>query len=638
MDSPSSRHGSPYERKKERLNNDVKIQESQNDSDWSQHVSSSGKIYYYNRKTEESQWEIPKDWKNKEKQLKPPDRHSKDSRESRDSRDSRDSRLSRDSDYNNKDYEMRDRDRDRYIRDRRDYRDARTIKEKDTYNSSKDRERYREREREYRDNGTSNTNGRYRNSNSVSGNSRYGTPGVKSIGHSTPSSCTSGSGRHYHQTPESVNGTVQDISPPGTPTNDDMMNLSNISVQTPAAVYTPHGCSPLLNNSLTPVAAAVAPHLVIPTTPHSPLLSPNLMLNPTNTVSSAFLHPLQQALLLHQQQQIPPQILTQAAKDVIYNSPKLPTIKNQYNDRSGSCPTSPLVANFYQNNVQHSSPTQRSMHSNNSTPPPPPPPPKDQTPVIDSVNRHERYQRLNSSFDGRHSEIPKEISNRSKSHDSKLDDTPIRPSNYLRQDFKHTSDKPSKKSTVKLFGLHEQQVDKMFDSLPDLDKYTSFYSGNIVDFTQTFYGNVLEKQALDSWNDCNGSLHIDRCKSKNKQLIEMESVNYQDTKLEISSSWYNALNDALTKMECLRDNLTSTRNSKTSSIPRSKSKQDLNNLPSSPTPGVNSTSQNNYNSLPNGIKENYNCDSTTSNFTRTNENSHESEPTNQTPSQSEQVR
>lgn len=30
--------------------------------DWSEHVSSSGKKYYYNCKTEISQWEKPKEW------------------------------------------------------------------------------------------------------------------------------------------------------------------------------------------------------------------------------------------------------------------------------------------------------------------------------------------------------------------------------------------------------------------------------------------------------------------------------------------------------------------------------------------------------------------------------------------------
>lgn len=34
--------------------------------DWSEHVSSSGKKYYYNCKTEVSQWEKPKEWLDKE--------------------------------------------------------------------------------------------------------------------------------------------------------------------------------------------------------------------------------------------------------------------------------------------------------------------------------------------------------------------------------------------------------------------------------------------------------------------------------------------------------------------------------------------------------------------------------------------
>ena len=107
---------------------------------------------------------------------------------------------------------------------------------------------------------------------------------------------------HHHQTPERVNGTVQDISPPGTPTNDDVMNMSHISTQNQAFT---HGCSPHINNTLTPVA----PHLVIPAVSHTPLLSPNLLLNSTNLSTTALLHPLQQALLM--QQQLPAQMLTQ---------------------------------------------------------------------------------------------------------------------------------------------------------------------------------------------------------------------------------------------------------------------------------------------------------------------------------------
>lgn len=37
--------------------------------DWSEHVSSSGKKYYYNCKTEVSQWEKPREWIEKERYL-----------------------------------------------------------------------------------------------------------------------------------------------------------------------------------------------------------------------------------------------------------------------------------------------------------------------------------------------------------------------------------------------------------------------------------------------------------------------------------------------------------------------------------------------------------------------------------------
>jgi len=39
--------------------------------DWSEHVSSSGKRYYYNCKTEVSQWERPKDWPAETKYVPP---------------------------------------------------------------------------------------------------------------------------------------------------------------------------------------------------------------------------------------------------------------------------------------------------------------------------------------------------------------------------------------------------------------------------------------------------------------------------------------------------------------------------------------------------------------------------------------
>ncbi|KAJ3611640.1 hypothetical protein NHX12_021655 [Muraenolepis orangiensis] len=42
--------------------------------DWSEHISSSGKKYYYNCRTEVSQWEKPKDWLDREQRQKEPSR------------------------------------------------------------------------------------------------------------------------------------------------------------------------------------------------------------------------------------------------------------------------------------------------------------------------------------------------------------------------------------------------------------------------------------------------------------------------------------------------------------------------------------------------------------------------------------
>lgn len=75
--------------------------------DWSEHVSSSGKKYYYNCKTEVSQWEKPRDWVDWEKEKE---------------REERDQRYRRD----------RDRDRDRkYDRTSYSSSSSRTAKDKD---------------------------------------------------------------------------------------------------------------------------------------------------------------------------------------------------------------------------------------------------------------------------------------------------------------------------------------------------------------------------------------------------------------------------------------------------------------------------------------------------------------------------
>lgn len=63
-DSVTNTHQSNNSHSTEHSN---KLNRVNNDFPWSQHTSSSGKVYYYNCKTEKSQWEKPKEWIEREK-------------------------------------------------------------------------------------------------------------------------------------------------------------------------------------------------------------------------------------------------------------------------------------------------------------------------------------------------------------------------------------------------------------------------------------------------------------------------------------------------------------------------------------------------------------------------------------------
>ncbi|XP_063703263.1 WW domain-containing adapter protein with coiled-coil homolog [Culicoides brevitarsis] len=71
--------------------------------DWSEHVSSSGKKYYYNCKTEVSQWEKPREWLDKERTT------SKDSRDRDYSHKERDRNDYREKDVRDREYRDKDR-------------------------------------------------------------------------------------------------------------------------------------------------------------------------------------------------------------------------------------------------------------------------------------------------------------------------------------------------------------------------------------------------------------------------------------------------------------------------------------------------------------------------------------------------
>ncbi|XP_057303296.1 probable serine/threonine-protein kinase DDB_G0276461 [Hydractinia symbiolongicarpus] len=535
-DSPSSvssKHSnSPYEvsRKKDRgMNNPVKSSNTQQiDSDWSQHVSSSGKVYYYNRRTEESQWEVPKDWIDRQKETKNIQRNNHFSRDTRTSNSnnknfSQNDKINKDT-RDNRSYKLPP---DKNFA--RDYKDNRNNRDKVESWNNRDRERDRDsrNSRDLKDY----FDGKYKSSSGSSSqrDTKYNSLSVKTHGQSTPLSSSTSLNRSYRGTPDQINGVydvLQDISPPGTPTNDDVINISNIS---PAPVYTPHGCSPLLNSS-----NSIMP---LPTTPCTPLLSP-VVLNAAvvGQLPAPFLHPLQQALLL-QQQQIP------VNKDM-YGSPKLPTVKNHFAD-TGSASSSPRLSSSFH---QKSSPLHSSRSNSSSTPPPPPPPPKVQH--LESReggrNKLDRYHRNNSSFDARseHHSPRNDLQNRSKSFDCRSDDTSLKPKS---SETRYNSERSLKKQQQK------KDNELTFPELPSVDHHFVNYTHFLGDFASAFSGSVVEKQVSAVWDETMGYLHADGCQTKHRLFMARNDSDLQELKFDVSSNWNGALNTVLVKVESLQD-------------------------------------------------------------------------------------
>lgn len=96
-DRDRDRDRNDRERDRERDRND-RSERASCASDWSEHVSSSGKMYYYNCKTEKSQWEKPKEWVEKERTLTRDQHREKDYREKERERE-REDRFSRSAAY-----------------------------------------------------------------------------------------------------------------------------------------------------------------------------------------------------------------------------------------------------------------------------------------------------------------------------------------------------------------------------------------------------------------------------------------------------------------------------------------------------------------------------------------------------------
>jgi len=575
-DSPyNNKYGiSPYEssKKKDRCNdvlNKSSNDDSYVDSDWSQHISSSGKVYYYNKKTEESQWEVPKDWTNREKKVKDKDRHMSNSSTSS-SKDNRNNKTPLDyktnSEYtrdSSRDYKNSSREND--FRDNKDirYKESRDYRNRDTKSVKtdirRDRESYDSRDspRSIRDFRESNKYDKYDNkyrsphsNNSSRRSSKYSSSSsntIKTVGQSTPNSNTSLNRSYHVASPTSLNGSgiVQDISPPGTPTTDDTITNNSLAG---SSLFTP---SPqLLNNSVLSTTA----HLILQSQVGStPILSPNIVLNTTpQQLPVPYLHPLQQALFIQQQQNQQQKIMS--PKDTSYLSPKLPSVKNQRVNDSGATPTSsPTISSLQRqkSNYSNLSPGGSSSRSSTSVTPPPPPPPLKENKLNNSINHHKSESRLSrtSSTPYNKPEALRDSLNRSKSHQEyQEDESPLKPS-YKASELRYNEDKSLKKHAERL--LHESKL--MFTELPDLQRYSNFYSPAFNDFTLGFYGVALDKQADTVLDEAMNIVHRDCYRSKSLLTAVKNDLNVKETKLDVSLNWVGALNNVLSKIESLQD-------------------------------------------------------------------------------------
>ncbi|XP_065655113.1 GATA zinc finger domain-containing protein 14 isoform X4 [Hydra vulgaris] len=593
----SSKQSSLYEgSKKKDRDSDIR-QNFQISCDWSKHISSSGKTYYYNRITEQSQWEPPKELLQRE-------RSGSSSQDSRGSRDSRDD-------------EIKDTHNSRY----KGSRDNRKSRETKTYSNRMNRD-FRNRS----------GNDYSRSTNLRSDRELNGSiSGFKSVGHATPSSKTS-SNCNY-RTPDStyINGCLQDISSPDTPTNDDIS-----SILSPVTLCTPLGCSPLLNNSFS--------NHTLTRSLQSPLLSPNIIAVNSSDASS-FLHPLQQALLLKQQ------VTSMSTPKDLYKSPKLPTVKHLT-----SSGLSPQISTARKSSKCSYSPN----FSSCSTPPPPPPPKENMKESIsksesraidnDRNNKQDRFLRSNNFL----SKTP-ELDNRSKNVDysknldysnnenlssmsnlnplrhsdhnslksskyqsnlnpNNSDITPKRHSNSNNSDAPSTrhpnpnnSDVTPKRHTNQNINdvtpkrhtnqnlndvtpkrhtnqnlndvtpkrhLNQNSNDVSvkrqtqtnsakaevitFSELPSLDKYSQYLSTNknietIAESNSGYYGNMLEKQALACCDETQSYLQGDGCRTKFSLIISKLYAEMEDCKSEVNLARLSSLHAVAEKLESLQD-------------------------------------------------------------------------------------
>jgi hypothetical protein len=92
-----------------------------------------------------------------------------------------------------------------------------------------------------------------------------------------------------------------------------------------------------------------------------------------------------------------------------------------------------------------------------------------------------------------------------------------------------------------------------FTELPDLNKYSEYFSPSVAEFHTAFYCNALENQIYSAWDETMNLLHAEGYRSKFNLCISKQNIHCEDSKLEISSGWVDALNAVIKKVESLQD-------------------------------------------------------------------------------------
>merc|ERR1712226_1789212 len=186
------------------------------------------------------------------------------------------------------------------------------------------------------------------------------------------------------------------------------------------------------------------------------------------------------------------------------------------------------------------------ISNRNATPPPPPPPLKDHNRVTtepkDRNNTKQERQTMQTPTSESRLE-QHEILNRSKTHEYQPGDTPVKTT------YKTFNSERLIKKTIKL----EKEESIVFSPLPDLNKYTEHFVPSVADLNTSFYCNSLENQIAASWEETMTMLHSDGYRSKFNLSISRQHVDSQDSKLDVSSGWVDALNAVISKVESLQD-------------------------------------------------------------------------------------